>query len=388
VTKQISRMRLSAAGLATLCAVAAAAVTTARPTSAVSPPVRHTMSEIFDALVVLAPVAYGARTDSDSERVSLALSALARSTAELERHAQSRDPGFAHLALGLSSHARTMSRLVASGHDAEALSVVRGMVNQCVACHTRVPAAESSRSADALLTGIAPETLPLEQRAHLEIATRRFDAAIDTYERLLASAELSDGGAVEPALVRYLSLCLARDSGDERAATTLRALAQRADVGEGLRADLEQWIRSIEELRNAERSSPRLARARQLQAESDMLAARSSARRALVLDLETRLALQQFIEGAPELSPDIAEAWYRMGVVEERIWQRPWLSNAGSFLEGSIRLAPGEPFARDAYQRLERIWVLGYTGSGGTRIPPEVQQRLRELDEAVRRAQS
>jgi len=81
---------------------------------------------------------------------------------------------------------------------------------------------------------------------------------------------------------------------------------------------------------------------------------------------------------------EVAEAYYLMGRVEERIWDRPWLSNAGPFYEASIRLGPRQAFARDAYERLERILVLGYTGSSGTRLPEDVQERLRELDETIR----
>lgn len=352
-----------------------------------APPVRETMDEIFEALRVLAPIAYRNEalggTPSDGPPAA-ALVTLAASARALEQHAKSRDPGFAYLASGLTDRAQSALRLVRSGHDDDARRVVRGMVEQCVACHARVPSAREFPLGDLLLGAIDAKSLTLRERANLELATRRFDVALATYEELLRIRTFANAGAPDPELVRYLALCLSGQGDRARAVRTLAALRERPDITEPFREDLAAWIASIGELRAEELEGPRLARARTLLTRSAALADQSSGRRALVFDLEARLELQHFLDAVSELSPEVAFAYYSMGVIEERIWDRPWLSNAAPFLEESIRLGHTQPFARDAHERLERIWILGYTGSGGTRVPPEVRKRLDELGELVR----
>jgi hypothetical protein len=375
--------------LGVLVVIAASIATCSRLAADPDVPIRGPMSETFEALRVLAPIAYrgGPLTgDSDAKQVSRALSTLADGASALERHAVSRDPGFAYLARGLSDLARTASLLVAAGREEAGRRIVRRLVDQCVACHTRVSTLPTSQLGEELLAEIDIESLSLADRAHLEIATRQFEQALTTYERLLGSEALAGAGTPSPELVRYLAVSLSEVGDRARASSTLVALRDGPDVNPELRADFAAWSSSIGELDRERFQGPGLARARALLERSQDVAARTSWRRALVFDLEARLELQRFLEGQSDLSLEVAEAYYHMGVVEERIWDRPWISNAAPFLEESIRLAPGQPSARDAYERLERIWVLGYTGSAGTTLPPDVQQRLRELDEAIRRA--
>ena len=42
-------------------------------------------------------------------------------------------------------------------------------------------------------------------------------------------------------------------------------------------------------------------------------------------------------------------------------------------------MAPRSPHAEKAYALLEEYTVLGYSGSGGIHVPPDVQARLDEL---------
>jgi hypothetical protein len=49
------------------------------------------------------------------------------------------------------------------------------------------------------------------------------------------------------------------------------------------------------------------------------------------------------------------------------------------FLEQCIREFPGSQDARRSFRLYEEIVMLGYTGSGGTRIPPDVSARMDEL---------
>jgi hypothetical protein len=51
-------------------------------------------------------------------------------------------------------------------------------------------------------------------------------------------------------------------------------------------------------------------------------------------------------------------------------------------------MGPKQDYADDAFALLEEFLVSGYTGSSGTHVPPDVVQRLEELDELMKRARS
>jgi hypothetical protein len=76
---------------------------------------------------------------------------------------------------------------------------------------------------------------------------------------------------------------------------------------------------------------------------------------------------------------EAAEAYYLLGLIETKVGRSFWLSQAEAMLETSIRLAPGTPTAQRAFALLEDFLVAGYTGSGGTHVPPDIQAKLDEL---------
>jgi len=52
----------------------------------------------------------------------------------------------------------------------------------------------------------------------------------------------------------------------------------------------------------------------------------------------------------------------------------------------SWTVAPGTVHARTAYTILEAVFVEGYSGSGGTHLPPEVERRLASLRDLLEAA--
>ncbi len=89
--------------------------------------------------------------------------------------------------------------------------------------------------------------------------------------------------------------------------------------------------------------------------------------------------LQRYIDIHPEQDRDLAEAFYELGLVEARIGRNYWVSEAPFLLERAIRIAPEQPFALEAYRRLENEVLMQYEGSDEEDIDPEEQRRLGEL---------
>jgi hypothetical protein len=99
-------------------------------------------------------------------------------------------------------------------------------------------------------------------------------------------------------------------------------------------------------------------------------------RNALIEYLDASALLHRFLADARPRRADQAEAYYLLGVIETRIGRSYWLSQAEAYLETAIRLAPGEPVAKDAYALLEEHLGAGYSGAAGANLPSDVREKL------------
>ena len=89
--------------------------------------------------------------------------------------------------------------------------------------------------------------------------------------------------------------------------------------------------------------------------------------------------LHRFVATAPSSDRRTADAYRWLGVIESRIGRTFGLSQTEPYLEAAIRLAPGDPVAKESYALLEEFVSGGHTGSSGEHVPPDVRSWLDEL---------
>ena len=89
--------------------------------------------------------------------------------------------------------------------------------------------------------------------------------------------------------------------------------------------------------------------------------------------------LHRFLNTQPADKGALAEAYYLLGITEASISRTAGLSETPFFLETAIRLDPTSAVAAKAYDVLNIYILTEYTGSLGTRMPPDVQEHLEEL---------
>ena len=371
-------------------AVLVAAPASASPQAAQSKQTRAIMAQIFRALSEVLPPSLDQQRFADPARrdaILGALSRLAAGAARLEAQGQKRDAGFGFLSRSLAHDSEDIRRRYAEGRSDEARFLLHELTLDCVACHSRLPSEKDASLASRLMDEKQVAALPLDERARLEFATRQFTRAMATHEALLASPEFSAndldlGGSVDD----YLELCLRVRGDTERPARTLERFGARADASPRLRVRTQRWVASLREL-GARRPEPTpLQEAQALIALGRDRTRFADDRDALVFDLAASGELHRFVDSAPPGS-EAALAYYRLGEIDSRIGRTSWLSQADAYFEAAIRMAPGAPFAPEAFAELEDFLVSGYTGSGGRQVPPDVVARLAELRELVAKAQ-
>jgi hypothetical protein len=344
---------------------------------------RAIMRRIYEAIRVALPASADPQELARPERaaeIGAALDALADNASLLQAHVGGEERQMQFLARGVARDARDVRRAWREGQHPRAAFLLRQITEDCVVCHTRLPS-DDSPVAQGFFQAGELERLPEEPRASLQIATRRFDEALATLESLLASSE-------HPALLigpltdyQVVSIRVKQDF--ERPVPTLRRFAERADVWPELRTDVETWLAALPGMGERAGGAPTLETGRALFEEGLALGAEPEAKRGLVQFVAASSVLQRFLRTNPPPEA-LGEAYWLLGMIEARIGRNYWVTPAPFFLEESIRLAPKQPFAADAFARLERELLAAYEGADQEELPPEEAERLQELRSLVR----
>jgi len=315
--------------------------------------------------------------------VVAAFDSLAEHAARVEEHSGAQDAQMRFLARSLARDSLDLRRFYTEDRSEQAAYLLDRVTENCVVCHTRILGSDASPLAERFVeAGVLIEATSGEARAQLQMATRRFDDALDTLEDLLASQE--NPAMLLGPLTDYLVVSIRVRGNYERALSGLRRFAARPDLWERLRLDVDAWIAAFPELRDRAWGEPDLATARALMEEGHAMGAFSEGHAALAHFVVASSILQRLVAEADSEDRNLAEAYYLLGVTEARIGRNYWVTAAPFMLETAIRLAPEEPFADEAFALLELEMSRSYEGSDFEKLPPEDAQLLQELKRLVK----
>jgi len=341
------------------------------------------MGDIVAALQVALPLALDvAAFHAPENQVALrdAVDRLRRSAMALEGHGADRDAGFARLSHRLARDAAEISMRLRQGRAEEARFYLNKLVDNCVACHSRLPGPSASALGKSLYESVDVAQLGRAERIRLEIATRQFDQAMEEIETILEDglehpAQLDLGGFLE----NYLRIAI-RVRGDlPRAEATISSWRAETALPPYLDDLLDSWLLGLRDYAGMNEEGDELGLARVVSQDAQQLRRFAADRRSLVHDLVASSLLHRALDGGQLGAEETAEAYYLLGVAELHASNLYWLSASESYLEASIRSAPGSSFAREAYLLLEEATISAYTGSSGEQLPRDVGIWLREL---------
>jgi hypothetical protein len=339
------------------------------------------MHRVFDALSQLLPASFDERAWTDPaqrDQIRARLQVLSAAAARLEEHAGSRERGFGFLSRSLARDVSEVESFYSRGQYEEARYYLHELTQNCVACHSRLPSAREFPMAERLLDQVELAQLSARERAQLQVATRRVDAALTTWESMFSDpamdpVQLDIGGD----LTDYLTVCIRVKLDLERPQGSLERLMQRKDLARYLRHHVTSWLKALRELAPEAASKPTLARARALVDRALAASDFPGGRQRIVYDLLASSMLHRSVDAAPAGDPQLAEAYYLLGVIEARTVDSYWVPQTEFHLEAAVREAPRGPFAEQAYALLEEYIVLGHGGPEG--LPDEVTANLAEL---------
>jgi hypothetical protein len=307
----------------------------------------------------------------------------------LEEHAKSQDRSFEYVAKSLKRDARQLERRYVMGRYDEANFTLHHMIENCIACHANLPESQKFPPAEAFVAKVDKKRLTPLELAQLQVISRQFDAAMDTYEDFFKTKQVDPWLVTSlGSIVDYLKLSISVKSDFKRPQALIDHLMSRPTTPPHVKMQLATWQKSLKEMdTNQALKATDLASARKLLNEGRALMEFDRDRDGLVQYLTAEAILSRYIRGRADRGADVAEAYYLLGIAAGVTEHSFWLQRGDFFFESAIRLAPSAPFAPKAFRLLEESLTLGYTGSGGTQLPYDVVYLLDELRRLVAQEQ-
>lgn len=357
------------------------------PASAASPPataqLKTQMHESLSALLALQPLLASPAAFDDAAnrpRLDAHLVTLSRLEHQFSPRATATGAVMAQVFGSAVEQARADLR---SGRTNDARMRLRGLTTLCSGCHTRKLSPGDFAQASAAADGAGLE--PLE-RAQFLAATRQFDAALALWRELLRAPATTEAHGFEQAQALRAALGVAVRAKDDPAVTVqlLEAQLERTDLPASVRRSLSPLLAEA----TAWKREAWPAAAQTPQALFDKGRALVDAANAVGSVLpreEHRISLLRataYLTLALDQQPRAkwrGEALYLLGAATGAAADPALWDLDGVFLEACVREGPHTAIAAQCYDLLAERTFFGFTGSGGTRVPPEVAAKLDAL---------
>jgi tetratricopeptide (TPR) repeat protein len=373
-----------------MAALVGLAVATAAGTATGDDETRAVMRRAYSALSRLLPAALAPEPMAERKakgELGAAIATLAEAAAQIEAHARPADAGFRFLGRSLASDAALIQRRMDAARFDDAGMLVVRMTENCIACHSRLPAQRQPAFAAGLVSSVDRGSLSPVHRARLEIALRQFDKALEIHERLLADPAVSPPALdFSGALADYLTVALRVSSSPDRARASLQKFARRSDLSQTLERALPIWIDALGALAPELDKPPTLERAGDILERGEALRRYPADRADLVHKIVASGILYRYVQGDGVPQSSLAEAFYLLGISDAFLRRSFERSEAQFYLEQAIRLEPGSELAKVAFAELETQTLLAYSGSSGLHLPRDVQRWLGQLQAIARSA--
>jgi hypothetical protein len=262
------------------------------------------------------------------------------------------------------------------------------VISVCMSCHTQMPAANKSFDGFKNLEIFVSEF----DRADFLFATRDFESAFKIYEKMIMGypANGYGPGQIETALSRQLTYFtrLKRKFAEGKAA--MKGYQKNNKLPVYLQKNIAAWISQLQRWENIKLPNPQRADGKEvvLFAQKNIEAKWTStdieaSNPNLVTYLAVSSVLYEYLQLNPK-SETVPEILYWLAVCDRSINYMFFYSLASLYLRECIERSNGNPIANKCFQEYEDEVISGYSGSGGTNVPSEINDYLNSLKQSIK----
>lgn len=267
-----------------------------------------------------------------------------------------------------------------AGNREYARQILKDTTSYCIQCHTQTNNGPNFPKLDLKIN--VSELPPVEQ-AEFFAATRQFDRSLEAYERALKDPNLAKLDPFEwEQSARSALAIVVRVKNDPKTAGQLLARIQTpASLPASTKTAITAWRKSIQDWSKEKRGKPTSPKGVLSTAEELIKTAQKHQEFPLdhsqdIVYFRAASLLHEFLQSKGSSDDLSARALYLAGIAAEATRDMNFWTLHETYYEQCVRTLPHSKQALECFERLRESVTLGYSGSGGVRIPPEVNRRL------------
>ncbi|MES2800964.1 MAG: hypothetical protein V4654_00600 [Bdellovibrionota bacterium] len=286
----------------------------------------------------------------------------------------------------LDNHISETEKVFRSGNKTFARWMLNSTMSVCMSCHSQMPTQKRS-----FFEFEKPESYFSEfEQAEFLFATRDFEKASEIYEKIInRNLKFDDKLEVERSLERQVAYYSRIKRNPTEAIKKFESYLKIQNLTERSLRAIASWIQQFKNWEKQKILDPRSATEKEI----------------------IKFAKQNLDPNAPKASnesygPDLVTYLYASGVLYEYLYSHAkvqstpellyWLavsdrlinhnffySLADLYLRECIIAYSTQPIAKDCYREYEKEMIFSYSGSGGTHLPADVVDDLKNLKKLV-----
>ncbi|MBC7420777.1 MAG: hypothetical protein H7328_08615 [Bdellovibrio sp.] len=330
------------------------------------------MQNLKNSLETLEPYIFDKKRFNDPKNksfLSTEIHKLAIETTEVKHSPAilSKDPTVRFVAVQFADELQRADENFSTGWHEYSRSQLVNVTSYCIECHTRLkdgPEFNSKRSSDSYMKKLA-----VQDRIELMIAFRQYDPAFNLVLETLKSIHPLSSVEIDAEQIARLGLLIAVQYKQDM--TNAMRLSVSVERNKALPVFLQEksreWKASIAQWKPNENLQT-------LPAIKKIIHQRKSE----IEDMRAIAALLQYLTA--DLSDnELGEALLLAGESYESLNKISLVTLHENYYESCIYRVPQTKWGKACFNKLNESVTFGYTGSGGTHIPLEIQKRMRDL---------
>jgi hypothetical protein len=355
-----------------------------------SPQWENRMQELSKTLASLLPFVMS-QDDFHKEKNFAAIEANAKKMMDLahavntkSNESPEKDPAITALAKNFEIDMAKAYDGLQTGHKEYSRQVLAMATNHCIACHSR---SQMGPKFETLNASIDYQSLTPFVRAEVYGSTRQFNLAIDEYTRIVHTREnlVEAPFEVERALKKALALQVRVFNDPKKSLVLINDFLSQADVPHFLKKEATIWRDDLM-IWQKEGKTRAFTKGGYKKNIEKLIVSAQIKRSNIDRDEPFINYLRATALGHEYLNKFKPDAMYseillHMGICYESLQDLGYWTLNEDYYKQCIREQPHSDIALRCYNRLEQSIYLGYTGSSGTRLPPDIRSELKTFKE-------
>lgn len=270
------------------------------------------------------------------------------------------------------------------GNRDYARQILKDTTSYCIQCHTQT---NNGPDFPHLNLNIDTNQLTSLEQAEFYAATRQFSPALEAYERVLADKSLAktDPFAWEQAARSALAIVVRVKNDPKETSSLLSRIEAHPTLPETTKRSVRVWKKSVRDWSKEPKQPLKTTEDVLKKAESLISLAQKNQEFPLdhsqdILYFRASSLLHDLLASPDRSAETTAKTLYWAGMASEATRDMNFWTLHETYYEQCIRVQPHTKQAELCFKKLKESITIGYSGSSGTQIPPEVKRRLDALE--------